>query len=321
MCQTIATCDRCESPLERGDLRCAVCGDAAPHTAEVRRTTEVEVLRCDGCGASLRYDPEVRAPRCTFCDSTVHVEKLSDPQEAPDHAYRFTVDAATAQRALKAWLGQRGFFCPSDLRERARVHEIAPLYWAGWIFDAEARVSYTADTDADSGLSEWAPTSGQLDLLFDDVVAPATRGLTTSETYQLIPSYVGPTQPEVESDFDPSHVEQFDVQRSTARRIVADTLRRRAADVIIQQHLPGRKHRNVHVACVVRRLVTRRALFPAYVLAYRYQNELYRVVISGQDARCIIGDAPKSWAKIVLTALGVLAAVAVVGLILFKILG
>jgi hypothetical protein len=41
------------------------------------------------------------------------------------------------------------------------------------------------------------------------------------------------------------------------------------------------------------------------VLAYRYRGELYRVVISGQDAGRVCGAAPTSWAKIALLVLGV----------------
>jgi hypothetical protein len=42
------------------------------------------------------------------------------------------------------------------------------------------------------------------------------------------------------------------------------------------------------------------------VLAYRYRDELYRVVISGQDAQCLHGDSPISWMKVALVSACVL---------------
>lgn len=60
--------------------------------------------------------------------------------------------------------------------------------------------------------------------------------------------------------------------------------------------------------------------FPAYVIAYRYRGRLYRTVISGQDAGCIIGNAPRSVAKVILVialALLVLGGLAV-GLLLVE---
>ena len=48
------------------------------------------------------------------------------------------------------------------------------------------------------------------------------------------------------------------------------------------------------------------------MLAYRYRDRLFRVVISGQDADCIVGDAPYSKLKIAaVVAAGVLAVAAV----------
>ena len=34
--------------------------------------------------------------------------------------------------------------------------------------------------------------------------------------------------------------------------------------------------------------------FPAWVLAYRYKDRLYRTVLSGQDPSCLKGEAPYS---------------------------
>jgi len=68
---------------------------------------------------------------------------------------------------------------------------------------------------------------------------------------------------------------------------------------------------------ILRKLVTRRYSFPAYVLAYRYQDRLYRVVICGQDARRVIGSAPYSIPKIILVVAGAAAALlAVAGLVM-----
>ena len=90
---------------------------------------------------------------------------------------------------------------------------------------------------------------------------------------------------------------------------MVDALRNMAAQHVQQHNIPGNQFRNVKVSAVVQGLVTRRLSLPAYVLAYRYKQQLYRVVICGQDQRLIIGSAPYSTAKIVLT---IAAAIAVV---------
>ncbi len=312
MPEVVAECARCASPIERGDLRCAVCGDSAPHESERRTATEVEVLRCDGCGASVRYDPAIQAPRCGFCDSTLHVEMVTDPTEESELYFEFTVDPAQAIKAVRGWLGRRGFFYPSDLRDRARMRSVKPIYWAGWMFDADALVSYAADTNHDTWRSSWAPCAGQVELHFDDVVAPGTRGLRPDETAVLVSSYRGPASAELRLPTEDTLVERFEVQRSAAREIVRRSLRSMASRRIADGHLPGTAHRSLHTECVVRSLVTHRVSFPAYILAYRYRGELYRVVVSGQDASCMTGAAPLSWGKIAAVVAGVLALIALV---------
>jgi hypothetical protein len=43
------------------------------------------------------------------------------------------------------------------------------------------------------------------------------------------------------------------------------------------------------------------------VLTYRYKGSLYRALVHGQDPQLAFGEAPLSWAKVVLVALGGLA--------------
>jgi hypothetical protein len=59
---------------------------------------------------------------------------------------------------------------------------------------------------------------------------------------------------------------------------------------------------------VLRGLEARRFAFPAWVLAYRYKNRLYRTVLSGQDAGSLKGEAPYSALRIAAAVGGALAA-------------
>lgn len=307
-------CERCESPLETGDLRCAICGEAAPVATAAATEVRTRILRCGGCGAAVSYDAETRAPRCGFCDSVMELEEIIDPVEQTGQHLPFSVDSSTARTAMRRWLGSLGWFRPSDLRTDARLESVRPLFWVAWVFDAEAMISWTADSNAGARRSAWAPHAGQVDMVFDDILVSATRGLTDDEAYHLAPSYDigahvsgGPEVGEREA-----LVEHFDVQRSQARARIILAIDDIAADRVRGQHVPGNRHRKVKAVALLRRLVTRRFALPAYVLAYRYKDRLYRVIVSGRDAQCIRGAAPYSIVKILLVVIlgvGVLLAV------------
>ena len=120
-------CDSCGTPLERGDLRCAICGKAAPVlNVSVSNAETIKILRCTGCGAAVAYDPEKQAPSCSFCDSVFEVETIEDPMEQTEGYLPFTVAPDEARAQLQKWLSSLGWFRPSDLSSSARVQELKP---------------------------------------------------------------------------------------------------------------------------------------------------------------------------------------------------
>lgn len=306
-------CARCESPVEREDLRCPVCNLAAPDvSSDDHDEISVEILRCDGCGAAVSYDVDARAPACVFCGSVMRIEMPVDPLEQVQQRLPFTVRREHAEGAYREWLAGLGWFRPSDLRSASRVESLTPLWWVGWVFDAEAEITWAADSDAGAGRASWAPHAGTTKMAFDDVVASASRGLSTEETAFLLPSYDLGTAVTATGETEPgTTMEQFDLRRSSARERVTAFIRETITDRLQRGSIPGKRFRNVHAAVVLRRLTTRRFAFPSYVLAYRYRGRLYRVVISGQDAARLMGTAPVSVAKILGVIVGGLVAASV----------
>jgi hypothetical protein len=315
MPEIITLCSRCDTPLEQGDLRCSICGQSAPANESVKQPTVAKILRCKGCGAAVAFDPEHQALRCSFCDGIVEIETIVDPMEQTEAYLPFVLTPDDAQRALRQWLGSLGWFRPSDLISASHVDDLHPLYWVAWVFDTECKISWAADSNANSRRSSWAPHAGQTDVVFQNILVSASRGLSQAEAVTIsqgLDLRTARTEPNLK---DGVTREQFDVQRSQARQQVRDALRLMAQKHVENTQIPGSRFRNVHVETVVKGLTTRRLSLPAYVLAYRYHDQLYRVVISGQNATHLTGTAPYSTAKIALTIAG-----AVVAAMLFLIL-
>ncbi len=322
MSAKVGDCARCESALERGDLRCAVCALPAPAPAADAPVATLDVLRCTGCAAALAYDPEVQNARCAFCGAVLELETLADPVEQVEEYLPFRVTREEARQALTRWQSGLGWFRPGDLTSASRVTGLQPLWWVCWVFGARARVSWTADSDAGSRRAEWAPHAGTADVSVENVFVSASRGLTRKEADALAPSCdlrsrrVSPAGPDGAADAH-AVIERFDVQRSMARGLVLDAVRGTLEASVARDQVPGTRHRNVHVEPLLEDLETLRLAAPAYVLAYRYRDALYRVVISGQDAACVIGKAPYSGTRIAAAAGAVLLVLLLVLLAVF----
>ncbi len=304
------TCLRCTSPLEEGDLRCAIC--ALPVAKATARPVGAKVLRCTDCNAAIAYDATVQAPRCAFCGATMTVEQPVDPVEEAALRVPFTVDREAATAALRGWLGRRGWFAPRTLQSEAVLADLAPLCWAGWVVNARAQVAWTADSDEGSRRSAWAPHSGQTQISFDDIVVTASRGLSELECAMLVP-YYDLTSAEVIGVPDDMVIETFDAQRSAARALILQAIET-TARARVESHIPGRRFRNIRVACLLEGHTTDRIALPAWVMAYRFRDRPYRAVVHGQRREVVIGDSPldrRKVAGVILAGLLVLALIAV----------
>jgi hypothetical protein len=308
-------CTRCHGQLEHGDLRCAVCALPVAVVETVERTKYAQVLRCMECNAAVAFSAEAQAPRCAFCGATMAIEQLVDPLEVAEARIPFSVDRAIAAASLRGWLGKRGFFAPKTLRDEAVLESLTPLCWAGWVCSAQATVAWAADSDEGSKRSAWAPHAGQVPMRFEAIVVPASRGLSLDECKLLVPYYdlrrAVPVGSEAIPGEEPAMIESFDAQRSAARRHVQRSIEA-TAKTRVEPHIPGRRFRNVHVACLLQGQTTERVALPAWVLAYRYRGRPYRAIVHGQRPEVVFGGSPIDWAKVATLVASVLAGIAIV---------
>ncbi len=171
--------------------------------------------------------------------------------------------------------------------------------WCGWLVDAEAYVTWAADSNAGRRTASWAPHAGAETVTFDRVIIPASRGLSISECTALAPHYdLGTLRPLSSND---AALEAFDLQRSMAHKAVTSALEKVAASRV---RIPGTHFRHVRVSLLLKRFHTTRVALPAYILAYRYRSRIYRVVVHGQDPQIIFGVLPRSTARVSLFVAG-----------------
>ena len=94
----------------------------------------------------------------------------------------------------------------------------------------------------------------------------------------------------------------FDAQRSAARAFIQRAIEA-TARTRVEDHIPGHRFRNVHVACLVERQATRRVALPAWVMAYRYRGTPYRAIVHGQRPEIVFGSSPVDWRKVAVLSL------------------
>jgi hypothetical protein len=326
-------------------LQCPYCGMAKSVAIPTGEVTEKEVdaalraprnlgwgaerkvIVCKRCGAHTTLEPHVSASSCAFCGTTAVVEAPPDPNVVrPEGLVPFRITRESALQSFRKWLHSL-WLRPSDLKSSTRVESIKGAYIPFWTFDAATHSHWTAEAGyyyyVDVRVQEngrtvtkrerrirWESAAGNLELFFDDVPVPASRGADTSLCQSIEPFPTAELTP-----YDPSFLSGFLAEENaidlpealeSAKNRMRDEVRAACANQV-----PGDTHRNLVVHTNFSALAYKNALLPLWIAAYDYKGKPYRFLVNGATGKCA-GTAPWSWVKITLLILTILTVVLII---------
>lgn len=282
-------------------------------------------VKCQSCQAISVFDPQRVGQRCDFCGSSALVpyEELKEAFR-PESLLPMKVSEIQVRDAIRRWYGTR-WFAPNQLKRAALTDTVKGLYIPYWTFDAQVHADWTAQSgyyyyetetyrDSNGELKtrqvqkiRWQPSSGQLDHFFDDELVPASRGVQPEMLRRIEPfptKELAPYQPGFLSGWV---VERYQIDLGTAAQTA-----RAEMDTELRQmcgaQVPGDTYRNLQVAADYSGQTFKHILVPIWLLTYNYGPRNFQVVINGYTAT-IAGKYPKSWVKITLAVLAILAIV------------
>jgi predicted RNA-binding Zn-ribbon protein involved in translation (DUF1610 family) len=314
MSDILSKCTVCGAMLDEEDMFCANCGTEAPHQTTLQTTarTSTHNFQCTGCGASMSYDASAGSLRCPFCGSTQLEERKDAKILAPKAVVPFDISRERAESSMRHYLGQ-GFWRPGDLARTASVVGMQAVYVPYWVFAAETHTFWTADTSQTppGARGDWYPLTGEHRDRHSGLLVGASGALTPAETAAICPFDLAPAVPPDQVDLENVTVEQFSVNRKYARPLARAGLEQLIAQTCDDAYVPARC-RNMKVNTRIENLSSEPMLLPVWIMAYRYEEEVFRFLVNGQTGRAT-GQAPISLRKI-FAAIGI--GVAVIAIIL-----
>ncbi len=282
-------------------------------------------VKCQSCQAISVFDPGRVSQRCDFCGSTALVpyEETKDAFR-PESLLPMKLAETQVRDIIRRWYGTR-WFAPNRLKRAALTDTVKGLYIPYWTFDAQVHADWTAESGYYSYVTEtyqdangktqtrqvqkirWEPSSGSLDHFFDDELVPASRGVQP-EMLRRVEPY--PTKELV--PYQPGFLSGWVVERYQIDLVAAAREAREEMDAEMERmcaaRVPGDTHRNLQVDTDYSGQTFKHILTPLWLLTYNYGKRNFQVVINGYTGT-IAGKYPKSWIKITLAVLAVLAAV------------
>ena len=288
-------------------------------------------VKCQSCQAISVFDPTRVGQRCDFCGSSALVP-YEEIKEAfrPESLLPMKVSENQVRDSIHRWYQTR-WFAPNQLKRAALTDTVKGLYIPYWTFDAQVHAEWTAESgyyyyeqetyrDSQGELKtrqvqkiRWEPSSGQLDHFFDDELVPASRGVQPEMLRAIEPfptKQLAPYQPGFLSGWV---VERYQIDLGTAAHTARQEMDSELRQMCAAQ-VPGDTHRNLQVQADYSGQTFKHILVPIWLLTYNYGARNFQVVINGYTA-AIAGKYPKSWIKITLAVMAILAALGVLLLI------
>jgi hypothetical protein len=285
-------------------------------------------VRCQSCQAISVFDPARVSQRCDFCGSTALVPYEETKQAfRPESLLPMKVSETQVRDAIHKWYGTR-WFAPNRLKQAALTDTVKGLYIPYWTFDAQVHADWTAESgyyyyetetyrDQNGEVKtrevqkvRWEPSSGAVDHFFDDELVPASKGVHADMLRRIEPF---PTHELV--PYDPAFLSGWVVERYQIDLVAAAKAAREEMDSEMEnlcgRQVPGDTHRNLQVDTDYSGQTFKHILTPIWLLSYNYGAKTFQVVINGYTGT-IAGKYPKSWVKILLLVVMILAAIGVV---------
>ena len=288
--------------------------------------------RCQNCGADTVYQGYDIAPACPFCGASNIVKEDCIPGLRPNGILPFSRSKEDIVPCYKQWMKKKAF-APRKLKKNFMAEQVQGVYLPVFTFDSSVHANYNGRlgkrrtrTVRRNGktytetYTEWFYVSGAVSRQVDDLLVEACSSLNQKEMSEIEPFDTANSV-----QFDSSFFVGFKATRynrgineswQIAKGIIndwlyADVKRRYNADVVDYINLDTR-HFNTSY---------KHLLVPVWMCAYTYRKKRYGFIINGRTGK-VAGKAPKSPWKIFALVLGILAAIAAVGvLIYFKIYG
>jgi rubrerythrin len=281
-------------------------------------------VRCSSCGADVVFQGTLTSTQCPYCASPLQRDKIHDAPSrvAVDGVLPFQIAEPDAAERLRTWVKSL-WWAPNEFKKQGVRGKFNGIYLPYYTFDSLTYTKWSGQrgdyyyVTVGSGKDQrterrtsWSYRAGEFERFFDDVLVVATTVQKKNLMERLEPWPLEkciPYTPHVLAGlfartYDVSLNDGFGLARERMDSAITSEVRQRIGGD--EQSITSQKtvHRNV---------TFKHLLLPVWLMAYRYKDKPYRVVINAVTGE-VSGERPYSVVKIVSAIVAGLAVAAAV---------
>jgi len=281
---------------------------------------EAAEIRCKQCGAITSLPPNVSGGKCAFCGTPLIMNEMTIKRFwQPNYLLPFKITDKQGGKNFAAWLSKR-WLAPSKLKKSAISHDsFKGVYLPFWTYDANTITDYTGERGINRTVNytnsqgkpakrietQWSMAHGRVAVVFDDVVVPASQTLPNSISNRLtnwdMANCIAFRKEFLAGFITEIYKRDFRECLSDAKKIMDQTI-----ESTIRKDIGGDKQRINSKSTMYNDLKFKHLLLPVWISAFKYNDKIYQFVVNGRTGQ-IIGNYPKSTAKIIYIILAVIA--------------
>lgn len=315
-------CKGCGAPIEfdgdSGQLVCEFCGThmsvdevekiqksrefkVEGKETELNEKMDVESYKCQSCGAVLIVDENTSATVCGYCGSSAILKNRLDGELMPSKVIPFTMDKEKALQTFKNWT-KKGIFTPNMFKEKSLADSITGIYVPFWLYDYDGENQFEAHCTRVR-----TETSGEYRYVHTDHYVVSRDG---EASYDLVPADASEKMDDKMMDllepYDYSKMKDFKMpylsgylseKYSCSKEDTEPRVSKKVREFIedeVRRTVLGYTSVNVirNDTHLIRKNIVY-ALFPVWILNYRYNGKQDILAINGQSGKQV-GTLPVS---------------------------
>ena len=295
--------------------------DIMDREANSEWNNEVDVIKCESCGAESVVEKHQTALYCSYCGSSHVLESKQSAGIRPEAIIPFKIDIHRTKDLFDKWVGRR-WLAPGNLKKLYQSDKLKSVYVPYWTYDADTYNVYTAqggkvyyENVKRDGKTvrerkvRWYNVKGRFERIFDDVHVNASKNFDESLMRKIEPYKTVELEP-----YKPQYISGYMAERYSigvvqcfegAKRKMKDILTGEARELVLKKY---DEVRDMKINTSYSDVKYKHVLLPVWTAQYDYNGKKYRYMINGQNGK-VSGQSPLSPVKITLLVLLAIGAI------------
>ncbi len=262
---------------------------------------DFKVFKCSNCGAQLLTDDNTTSTFCSYCGSSTLIESRVIGENAPTYIIPFKYKKEKAIEEFRKW-SKKGLLTPDIFRRSTTVEKVSGIYVPFWLFDVDGdlqasgectKVRYSSDDEYDYVHTSYYHVHRDISANFVKIPADASTKMDDDIMDKLEPFYYDDLK-----EFNMAYLSGYLSEKYNMNfDSLMPRIKQRANEYLetfLDRELAMYDGHSMHSQKSVRLNRAIYAVFPVWILNYRYQGKNYIFAMNGQTGR-IVADLP--WSK------------------------